>query len=153
MIGKLKSNVKERDISNLLKNDLLNKFSNPVNETSNTNLNWCEHDSTRNHIRKSVECAITNTVNHVIDSNSSLLQSKSLKEMTKSVETVLRNSNFGTFEYEQKTGRNFFRVTHSEGSNGTEFLEIFFKKVFDICLKNYSFHTISNESYVCVMFR
>lgn len=153
MIEKLKSNIKEINVSKLLKNNLLNEFSNPVNKISNINSNGCKQDSTLDYIHKSVDCAITNAVNHVIYSNSTLLQSKSLNEMTKSIENILRDSNFGTFEYEQKTGRNFFRITHSEGSNGTAFLKIFFKNVFDICLKNYSFHIISNESYVCVMFR
>ena len=153
MIEKLKNDLKEENISKSLKNNLFNEFNNSVKKTIDINPNHCKQDSTIDYIHKSVECTIKETVNHVINSNDSLLQSKNIIETIKSVENFIKNSNFGTFEYEQKTGRSFFRVEHSEGYTGTKFLKVFFERVFDICLKNYSFHIISNENYVCVMFR
>ena len=53
----------------------------------------------------------------------------------------------------QKTGKNIFRVDHSSGTNGTEFFKKFFERIFGICMKDYSFYIISNESHVCVIFR
>lgn len=145
-------NVDDINDSKISKNNLFDKFTNSV-KTHNIDSNYYKEDSIADNIHKSIEHTIMENVNHVIRSNSLLLQSKNVAETIKSIENILRNSNFGTFEYEQKTGKNFLRVKHSEGSNGTKFLKFFFENVFNICLKDYSFHIISNERYVCVIFR
>lgn len=151
LVEKLK-NINDRNNLKISKNNLFNEFTNSV-KTYNVDSNYHKQDSIVENIHKSVEHTIMENVNHVIRSNPLLSQSKNVEETIRSVENILRNSNFGTFEYEQKTGKNFLRVEHSEGSNGTEFLKIFFERVFNICLKDYLFHIISNERYVCVIFR
>lgn len=150
--NRLIENLKNINDSNISKNNLFDEFTNSV-KTHDLDSNHCEGYPIVDNIRKSIKHTITENVNRVIRSNSLLLQSKNVAETTKSIENILKNSNFGTFEYEQKTGKNFIRVTHSEGYEGTEFLKIFFENVFNIYLKNYSFHVIFNECYVCVIFR
>lgn len=112
-----------------------------------------EKNSISNIINKSIERIIEDIASHIINNESSFLRSKNTKEMAKSIEKFLKDSNLGNFEYVQKTGKNIFRVEHSSGTNGSEFFKKFFEKIFEICLKDYSFHIISNESHVCVIFR
>jgi len=145
-------NLKNANDSEISKNDLFDKFANSV-KTHNIDLTHCKDDSIPDNIHKSVEHAIVENVNHVIRSNSLSLQSKNVADMIKSIENILNASDFGTFEHEQKTGKHFIRVKHYEGHNGTEFLKLFFESVFNICLQDYSFHVLSDECCVCVIFR
>lgn len=70
-----------------------------------------------------------------------------------SIKDFLTNSNVCTFEYTQKTGRNIMKIEHVMGINGSSFYKKFFEKIFESCLKNYSFYVISDERSVCVIFR
>ena len=136
-----------------LTNSLFHEFKNPVNMIKIIESENLEKNSINDIISKSIESIIDNIATRIINTESSFLRSKNTKEMTKSIENFFMDSNLGTFEYVQKTGKNIFRVEHSSGTNGTEFFKKFFEKIFEICLKDYSFHIISNQSYVCVIFR
>ncbi len=73
--------------------------------------------------------------------------------MALSIKKFLKNSNFGKFEYLQKTGRSTFRIDHSIGVNGTKFFEKFFEIIFKNCLNDYHFDIVSDQNHVCVIFR
>jgi len=145
-----KLNKKSNEI---LTNSLFREFENPVNIMKIIDSQRLEKNSISDIINKSIEYVIGDIASHIINTESSFFCSKNTKEMAKSIEKFLKDSNLGTFEYVQKTGKNIFRVEHSSGTNGTEFFKKFFERIFEICLKDYSFHIISNESHVCVIFR
>ena len=104
-------------------------------------------------INESVENAINNIVTNIINTNPILTSSKDVNEIAKICKKFFSDSDFGTFEYMQRTGRNSFKVRHSSGINGTKFLGEFFKRIFSTSLKDYSFHNISDNSQVCIIFR
>lgn len=137
----------------MIKNNLFHELEDSVNKIHIVNSEKLERNSVSNIIDKSVGDAIENIVTHIINSYPSLSRSKNVKEIAKHIEKFLNSANFGTFEYVQQTGRSIFRINHSLGTNGTEFLKKFLKRIFESCLKYYSFHIISNESYVCIVFR
>ena len=137
----------------MLKNSLFHEFENTVNIIKINNLNFFEKNSLCGIIDKSIENVIEDIITRLFDTDPSFLKLNNTGKMIRSFEKFFSDSNFGTFEYAQKTGKNIFRVKHSAGINGTKFLKRFFERIFKICLKNYSFHIISNENYVCVMFR
>lgn len=145
-----KLNKKSNEI---LTNSLFREFENSVSMMKIIDSQKLEKNSISNIINKSIERIIEDIASHIINNESSFLSSKNTKEMAKSIEKFLKDSNLGNFEYVQKTGKNIFRVEHSSGTNGSEFFKKFFEKIFEICLKDYSFHIISNESHVCVIFR
>ena len=153
MYEKLGKKSKDKKSNEMLTDSLFHEFENQVNITQIIDSKNLEKDSISDIINKSVESVIEDIVTHIINTESSFLSSKNTKDMTKSIENFFKDSDFGAFEYIQKTGRNIFRVEHSAGTNGTEFFKKFFEKIFEICLKDYSFHIISNQSCVCVIFR
>jgi len=150
---KLDWESKDAKSNEMLTNSLFHEFKNPVNIIQISDLKKLEKNSFSDIINKSTESVIEGIVTCLINKEPSFLQLNNTKKMAKSFEKFFNDSNFGTFEYLQKTGKNVFRVEHSAGINGTKFLKRFFERIFKICLKNYSFHIISNESYVCVIFR
>ena len=134
-------------------NDLFADFDNPVKiEQKKLSKN---HKTTliRDEINTSVENAIDDLVTRTINANSSLIDSKNVKDMVKSIENFLINSDLGSFEYLQKTGRHILKVEHNMGVNGSDFCKKFFERLFGICLTNYSFHMIFDEQSICVIFR
>lgn len=145
-----KLNKKSNEI---LTNSLFREFENSVSMMKIIDSQKLEKNSISNIINKSIERIIEDIASHIINNESSFLSSKNTKEMAKSIEKFLKDSNLGNFEYVQKTGKNIFRVEHSSGTNGSEFFKKFFERIFEIYLKDYSFHIISNESHVCVIFR
>ena len=134
-------------------NSLFNEFENPVNTMQIIDSKISEKNSIADVINKSIQSVIEDIATQIINTESSFLQSKNVEEMAKSIESFFKKSNLGSFEYVQKTGKNIFRVNHFLGTNGTEFFKKFYEKLFQVYLKNYSFYLISNESYVCVIFR
>ncbi len=134
-------------------NSLFNEFENPVNTMQIIDSKKPEKNSIADIINKSIQSVIEDIATQIINTESSFLQSKNIEEMAKSIESFFKKSNLGSFEYIQKTGKNIFRVNHFLGTNGTEFFKNFYEKLFQVYLKNYSFYLISNESYVCVIFR
>jgi hypothetical protein len=134
-------------------NSLFNEFENPVNTMQIIDSKKPEKNSIADIINKSIQSVIEDIATQIINTESSFLQSKNVEEMAKSIENFFKKSNLGSFEYIQKTGKNIFRVNHFLGTNGTEFFKNFYEKLFQVYLKNYSFYLISNESYVCVIFR
>ena len=132
---------------------LFHDFENPVEikqKISSKNIKNCPiHEEINNSVDHVLEDLVTKTINV----NSSLIDSKNVNDVMKSIETFLINSDFGTFEYVQKTGRNMLKVKHSMGVNGSNFCKKFFERLFGICLSDYSFHVILDENSVCVIFR
>ncbi len=137
----------------MLTNGLFDKFENPVDVIKIIDSKKIVKTSINDVMSKSIESVIETIATHIIDTESSFLRSKNTPEIVKSIETFFKGSDLGTFEYVQKTGKNIFRVEHSSGTNGTEFFKKFFERIFKIYLKDYSFHIISDESHVCVIFR
>ncbi len=150
---KLNKKSKNEKSNEMLTNSLFHKFENPVSIIKIIDSKKVEKNSISCIIQKSIDSIIEDIATHIINTESSFLKSKNTKEMAKSFDKFFKDSNLGTFEYVQKTGKNIFRVEHSSGTNGSEFFKKFFEKIFEICLKDYSFHIISNESHVCVIFR
>lgn len=134
-------------------NNLFHEFENSVNLLQIIDFKKLEKYSISDIIYKSVECIIEDIAVYIINKESSFLRSKNVKEMATSIEKFIKDSNLGTFEYMQKTGKNIFRVEHVLGTNGSEFFKKFFTRIFNIYLKNYSFHILSNKCHVCVIFR
>lgn len=132
------------------RNELFDKFSKSVN--CKDEINFKKH-SINDIINETVENAINDIVIKIINTKTILTSSKNVDEIAKICEKFFQDSNFGTFEYIQKTGRNNFKVVHKSGYNGTKFLRKFFEKIFESCLKNYAYHIISNENSLCVIFR
>ena len=102
---------------------------------------------------KSIKNIIEDIATHIINTESSFQSSKNAKELVLTIENFFKDSNLGTFEYIQKAGKNILRVENLSGTNGAEFYKLFFQKVFENCLKNYSYHIIFNKSHVSVIFR
>jgi len=150
---KLDDTSQNTKLDEKLKNSLFSEFENSVNFKKIINSKKIEKTSINDIINKSIESVIEDIVLHIINAESSFLNSKNAQELVKSIENFFKNSNLGTFEYMQKTGKNILRIEHSSGTNCTEFYKSFFKKVFEICLKDYSYHIISTESHVSVIFR
>lgn len=148
MSNNLENSIKKRQDKNSI-NNLFLKFENSVDIEQKTRSKNFIHDA----IDASVENVIDNLVTSIIDADSSLIDSKNVKDVMTSIENFMFNSNFGTFEYMQKTGRNILKVKHSMGLNGSNFCEKFFGRIFGICLKNYSFYVIYDEQSVCIIFR
>ena len=142
-LEKTSKNFKNRE-------NLFQEFSKPVNETKQVNY---KEFSINEIICKSVDNAIEKIVNNIIDSKSIFKSSKNVKEVAKNCEQFFQDSKFGTFEYDQRAGRSSFKVKHQSGNNGTRFLIKFFEKIFNMYLKKYSFHIISDNTYVCILFR
>jgi len=149
----LDNKSKNKKSDEILTNRLFDKFENPVDVMKLIDSKNIAKTSINDIMRKSIESVIDAIATHVIDAESSFLRSKNTREIVTSIETFFKSSNLGTFEYVQKTGKNIFRIDHSSGTNGTEFFKKFFERIFEIYLKNYSFHIISDESHVCVIFR
>ena len=150
MYKKLKTKSKGNKIK---KNELLEEFEEPVNKTHNRILENFEKYPINEIINESIEKTVSDIASQIISTSSVFVNSKNVKEIAKMCQRFFQDSNFGTFEYIQKTGRSSFRVEHSSGSNGTKFLKKFFEKIFNTCLKDYSVHIISDKSHVCVIFR
>ena len=148
MLDKLENSIKEQQDYNST-NALFREFENPVDIKQKISSKNFIHNA----IDTSVENIIDDLVTSTINDNSSLIDSKNVKDVMISIQNFMLNSNFGTFEYTQKTGRNIFKVKHSMGINGSNFCKKFFERIFGICLKNYSFHVIYDEYTVCVIFR
>lgn len=136
-----------------LKNNLFSKFEKPVNLKKIIDSKKIEKTSINDFINKSIESIIEDLTTHIINTESSFQRSKNAKELVSSIKSFFKDSNLGTFEYIQKTGKNILRVENLSGTNGTEFYKLFFQKVFEAYLKNYSYYIISNESHVSVIFR
>ncbi len=153
MYEKLDEESKNKKFDETQKNNLFREFENPVNLKKIIDSKKLEKTSINDVINKSIENIIEDIAMQIINTESSFMQSKNAIELVKSIEDFFKDSNLGTFEYEQKAGKNIFRVEHSSGPNCTEFYKSFFKKIFEICLKNYSYHIISTESHVSVIFR
>ena len=148
MLDKLENSIKEQQDYNSIK-ALFSEFENPVDIKQKISSKNFIHNA----IDTSVENVIDDLVTSTINDDSSLIDSKNIKDVMISIQNFMLNSNFGTFEYTQKTGRNILKVTHSMGINGSNFCKKFFERIFGICLKNYSFHIIYGEYSVCVIFR
>lgn len=136
-----------------LKNNLFSKFEKPVNLKKIIDSKKIEKTSINDFINKSIESIIEDLTTYIINTESSFQRSKNTKELVSSIKNFFKDSNLGTFEYIQKTGKNILRVENLSGTNGTEFYKLFFQKVFEAHLKNYSYYIISDESHVSVIFR
>lgn len=136
-----------------LKNNLFSKFEKPVNLKKIIDSKKIEKTSINDFINKSIESIIEDLTTYIINTESSFQRSKNTKELVSSIKIFFKDSNLGTFEYIQKTGKNILRVENLSGTNGTEFYKLFFQKVFEAYLKNYSYYIISDESHVSVIFR
>ncbi len=130
--------------------DLFHKFNESVNYKDGINFEKCSIDDI---INEKVENVINDIVIKIINTKTILTSSKNVGEIAKNCEKFFQDSNFGMFEYTQKSGRNNFKVIHRSGDNGTKFLKKFFEKIFKSCLKNYSYHIISNDDSLCIIFR
>jgi hypothetical protein len=130
--------------------DLFHKFNESVEYNDEINFDKC---SINDIINKKVEKAINDIVMKIINTKTILTSSKDVGEIAENCEKFFQDSNFGMFEYTQKSGRNNFKVIHRSGVNGTKFLKKFFEKIFKLCLKNYSYHMISSENSLCIIFR
>lgn len=135
------------------KNRLFSEFEKPVNLKKIIDSKKIKQTSINDVINKSIESIIENIAMHIINTESSFQSSKNAKELVTSIENIFKDSNLGTFEYMQKAGKNILRIEHLSGTNGSKFYKLFFQKVFEIYLKNYSYHIISNESHVSIIFR
>lgn len=136
-----------------LKNNLFSKFEKPVNLKKIIDSKKIEKTSINDFINKSIESIIEDLTTYIINTESSFQRSKNAKELVSSIKIFFKDSNLGTFEYIQKTGKNILRVENLSGTNGTKFYKLFFQKVFEAYLKNYSYYIISDESHVSVIFR
>ena len=132
------------------RDNLFDKFNTPVKKNNDSKI---EKISINEIINESVENAINNIVTNIIKTRPILTSSKDVNEIAKICKKFFNDSNFGTFEYMRRTGRSSFKVRHSSGINGTKFLSKFFSRIFNTSLKNYSFHIISNNTQVCIIFR
>ncbi|KAF6247066.1 hypothetical protein C6990_05125 [Nitrosopumilus sp. b3] len=132
------------------KQELFDKFYKSVE--CNNEMNFDIH-SINNIINEAVEKAINDIVIKTINTKAILTSSRNVGEVAKNCEKFFQDSNFGKFEYMQKSGRSNFKVIHELGDNGNKFLRKFFEKIFKTCLKNYSYHMISNQNSLCVIFR
>ena len=153
MYKKLKTRSKDEKLDEKKLNRLFNEFENPVNTMQIINSKKPEKYSVAEVINKSIQSVIEDIATKEVNTESLFLESKNVKEIAKSIENFFIKSELGSFEYVQKTGKNIFRVKHYLGTNGTEFFKKFYEKLFKVYLKNYSYYLISNESYVCVIFR
>lgn len=153
MYKKLGKKIKNLKSDEIQIHNLFHEFENSVNAFPVIDFKKLDKHSISDIICKSVESIIEDIAAYIINKESSFLSSKNTKEMAISIQKFFVDSNLGTFEYVQKTGKNIFRVEHILGTNGTEFFKKFFTRIFDIYLKNYSFHILSNERHVCVIFR
>ncbi len=132
------------------KQELFDKFYKSVENYDEMNFNI---HSINDIINDAVEKSINDIVIKIINTKTILTSSKNVSELAKNCEKFFQDSNFGKFEYMQKSGRSNFKVIHELGDNGNKFLRKFFEKIFKVCLKNYSYHIISNENSLCVIFR
>ncbi len=148
MLDKLENSIKEQQDYDST-NALFREFENPVEIKQKIISKNFIHNAIDTSIENTIDALVTSTIN----TDSSLIDSKNIKDTMKSIENFMLNSNFGTFEYTQKTGRNIIKVKHSMGVNGSNFCKKFFERIFGICLKDYSFHVIYDEYTVCVIFR
>ena len=148
MLDKLENSIKERQDDDSV-NALFLEFENSVDIKQKISTKNFIHDI----IDTSVENIIDNFVTSTINSDSSLIYSKNVKDTMKSIENFMLNSDFGIFEYTQKTGRNILKVKHSMGVNGSTFCKKLLERILGICLQDYSFHVISDERSVCIIFR
>ena len=130
--------------------DLFYEFSKPVHTKDEINF---KKYSIMALINESVDSSINDIVTKIINSKSILTSSENVSDIAKICEKFFQDTNFGTFEYVHKTGRGNFRISHSSGNNGGIFLTKFFENIFNICLKKYTFHIISDENSFCVTFR
>jgi len=132
---------------------LFRKFENLVKSEKKS----CLTNFKENSIHDFIDCSIGNTLNDIvskiINGDLSLTGSKNVPDLMTSIENFLIHTNLGTFDYSQKTGKNILKVEHCMGANGSIFCEKFFKRLFEICLIDYSIHVISNENFICVIFR
>ncbi len=149
----MENSIKELQVVQKSINDLFADFDNPVKIEQKIFSKNSKKNLIHDEINTSVEHVIDDIVTRTINTNPSLTDSKNTHDMIKSVENFLIDSNFGKFEYVQKTGRNILKVEHSMGVNGSNFCKKFFERLFGICLKEYSFHVIFDEHSVCVIFR
>lgn len=140
--------TKSKNIENT--DSLFKEFKKPVNHSGKINFNKI---SINELIDKSVENAMNDVVSNIINTKINTIESENTSNIAEKCKKFFENSDFGTFEYTQRAGRNNFKVAHKSGINGTKFLEKFFEKMFRIYLKNYSTHVISNENSLCVIFR
>ena len=108
--------IKDRD-------NLFCKFDNPVYGLENMNFGKF---SINDIINETVENAISDIASKIINTTETLTSSKNVSEIAKMCEKFFQDSNFGTFEYIQKTGRSSFKVEHLSGNNGSTFLRKFF---------------------------
>jgi hypothetical protein len=148
LLDKLENSIKERQDYDSI-NALFREFENSVDIKQKISSKNFIHNA----INSSVENVIDDLVTSTINADSTLIDSKNVKDTMTSIENFILNSNFGTFEYTQKTGRNIIKVKHSMGINGSNFCKKFFERIFGICLNDYSFHIIYDEYSVCVIFR
>lgn len=148
MLDKLENSIKEQQDYNST-NALFREFENSVDLKQKISSKNFIHNA----IDTSVENVIDDLVTSTINTDSSLIDSKNVKDVMTFIQNFMFNSDFGTFEYTQKTGRNILKVKHRMGINGSNFCKKFFERIFGICLKNYSFHVIYDECSVCVIFR
>ncbi|MGY5148553.1 MAG: hypothetical protein ACW9W3_00650 [Candidatus Nitrosopumilus sp. bin_68KS] len=146
----LEKKSNENISSEKIKEELFHKFYEAVNYKDEINF---DKYSINDIINEKVEKAINEIVMKIINTKTTLTSSKNVGEIAKNCEKFFQDSNFGIFEYTQKSGRNNFKVTHKSGDNGTKFLKKFFEKIFKSCLKNYSYHIIANENSLCIIFR
>ncbi|QLH06854.1 hypothetical protein [Nitrosopumilus ureiphilus] len=153
MYEKLVKNSAESTVDELLKDRLFHEFENSVNSAPIHDPKKPVLGSIEKILHNTVQNAINNVVSYVSCNDPSLSTPGTVTKVMSSIQKFFQDSDFGTFEYLQKTGRALIRIEHSQGFIGTEFLKKFFEKIFKVCLKDYSFYVISTESYVCVMFR
>jgi len=132
---------------------LFRKFESPVKFEKKLCLTNFKENSIHDSIDYSVGNVLDELVSRIVENDLSLTDSKNVPDLMKSIENFLINTNFGTFDYSQKTGKNILKVKHCMGANGNIFCEKFFKKLFELCLTDYTMHVISNENFVCVIFR
>ena len=148
MLDKLDNSIQKRQDDNSF-NALFREFENPVDIKQKIHFKNFIHDTIDTSVENIIDDFVTNTIN----ADSSLIDSENVKDAMTSIENFMLNSDFGTFEYTQKTGRNILKVKHSMGVNGSKFCKKFFERIFGICLHDYSFHVISDDHSVCVIFR
>ena len=114
------------------KDSLFEEFDKPVNEINNSKI---KEFSINEIINESVENAINDLVTNILNAKPILTSSKDVNEIAKICKKFFSDSNFGTFEYMQRTGRSSYKVEHSSGINGTKFLRRLFSKIFNTSLK------------------
>ena len=108
MLDKLENSIKERQDCDSI-NALFREFENSVDIKQKISSKNFIHNA----INSSVENVIDDLVTSTINADSTLIDSKNVKDAMTSIENFILNSNFGTFEYTQKTGRNIIKVKHS----------------------------------------